>query len=184
MKIGALTFGGGYAMIPIIYNDVVEKRKWLSKNEMLEVLAISESTPGPISINVATYIGYRVCGFWGSFFSTLGLILPAFTIIFIISLFYKTFMTWNWVEAMFKGLKVTVVLLLVNAVIKLRKSVKLNWLSLFLLSFTFFGMLLLTLFNIKLSIGSFRLSMSILFILFGIVFALLLEALHKGGNNE
>ena len=184
VKIGALTFGGGYAMIPIIHRDVVEKRKWLSQNEMLEVLAISESTPGPISVNAATYVGFRVRGFWGSFFATLGLIIPSFVIIFVISLFYKTFMTWSWVDAMFKGLKAAVIILLINAVIKLRKSMKLNFLTIFLFSITFIGMLLLTFFNIKLAIGNFRLSMSILFILFGIIFAISFEALSKGGNKE
>ena len=171
-------------MIPIIHRDVVEKRKWLDQNEMLEVLAISESTPGPISVNAATYVGYRVRGFWGSFFATLGLVIPSFVIIFIISLFYKTFMTWSWVEAMFKGLKVAVIILLINAVVKLRKSMKLNFTTIFLFSLTFIGMLLLTFFNFKLAIGNFRLSMSILFILFGIIFAISLEALNKGGNKE
>ena len=81
LKVGALTFGGGYAMIPIIQREVVEKRKWASEADILDILAISESTPGPISVNAATYIGFRVAGFWGSFFATLGLILPSFAII-------------------------------------------------------------------------------------------------------
>ena len=70
-KIGAFTFGGGYAMIPLIQKEVVEKKKWITDDDILEIIAIAESTPGPIAINSATFVGYRVCGFWGSFFATL-----------------------------------------------------------------------------------------------------------------
>ncbi|MBQ1988903.1 MAG: chromate transporter, partial [Clostridia bacterium] len=84
-KIGAFTFGGGYAMIPLIQKEVVEEKKWITDDDILEIIAIAESTPGPIAINSATFVGYRVCGFWGSFFSTLGVVLPSFVIILIIS---------------------------------------------------------------------------------------------------
>ena len=89
LKIGATTFGGGYAMIPLIRNDVVDKKRWLSEEELLEVLAIAESTPGPIAINVATYTGYKIRGFWGSLLATLGVVLPSFFIIFGISILYS-----------------------------------------------------------------------------------------------
>ena len=89
-KLGLFTFGGGYAMIPQIKEVVIEKEKWLSEDEMLELLAIAESTPGPIAINMATYIGYQRKGFLGSLFSTLGVVLPSMIIIFIISLFFST----------------------------------------------------------------------------------------------
>ena len=85
-KIGLFTFGGGYAMIPQIKEIVVEKKKWLTEDEVLEMIAIAESTPGPIAINMATFIGYRQKGFVGSLLATLGVILPPTTIIFIISL--------------------------------------------------------------------------------------------------
>ena len=101
-KTGLLTFGGGYAMIPILQREVSEKKKWISEMEMLDILAVSESTPGPIAVNTATYVGYEVAGFWGSFFATLGLIIPSFIIIFIISFFYKDFMNWTVVQAAFK----------------------------------------------------------------------------------
>ena len=184
MKIGALTFGGGYAMIPIIERDVVDKRKWLKQEEMLEVIAIAESTPGPIAINSATYVGYRVAGFWGAFFATLGLVLPSFAIICVIALFYETFISWSWASAMFKGLKCAVIVLLINAVFKLKKSMKLTPLSIGLFLFTFAGMLLLTFLDVKLSIGSYRLSVSILFILISIIIALIAEALTKGEKKE
>ena len=83
-KIGAFTFGGGYAMISIIQKEAVEKKKWVSDEDILDVVAIAESTPGPIAINSSTFIGYKVMGFWGSFFATLGTVLPSFIIISII----------------------------------------------------------------------------------------------------
>ena len=96
-KLGLFTFGGGYAMIPQIKEIVIEKEKWLSEDEMLELLAIAESTPGPIAINMATYIGYQRKGFLGSLFSTLGVILPSMIIIFIISLFFDKFLANEYV---------------------------------------------------------------------------------------
>ncbi|MDY4848758.1 MAG: chromate transporter [Bacilli bacterium] len=141
LKVGAFTFGGGYAMIPIIQKEVVEKRKWANDNDILDILAISESTPGPISVNTATYIGFKVAGFWGSFFATLGLILPSFIIIYIISLFYETFMQLTIVQAAFKGLKVGVIILLVNAVIKLNKAIKRNAFSITIFVITLITML-------------------------------------------
>ena len=83
-KLGLFTFGGGYAMIPSLKEIVVEKKKWLSEEEMLEILAISESTPGPIAINMATFIGYRQKKVLGSVLSTLGVVLPSLIIIYII----------------------------------------------------------------------------------------------------
>ena len=84
-KIGFFTFGGGYAMIPLIERETAEKKKWVTDNDILDIIAVAESTPGPIAINSATFVGYKTAGFWGSFFSTLGVVLPSFTIIYIIS---------------------------------------------------------------------------------------------------
>ena len=162
-KVGLLTFGGGYAMIPIIQREVVEKRKWIPGGEILDILAISESTPGPIAINTATYVGFRVMGFWGSFFATLGLIIPSFGIIFVISLFYKQFMTWTVVNAAFKGLKVGVIILLIIAVYKLSKAVKKDLFSIILFCLTLIGMLVITFFQIQIP------SVSIIFIVMGLL---------------
>ena len=147
LKVGAFTFGGGYAMIPIIQKEVVEKRKWVNNNDILDILAISESTPGPIAVNAATYIGFRVAGFWGSFFATLGLSIPSFVIIFVISYFYKTFMSWTIVQAAFKGLSIGVIILLFMAVGKLKKAVPDNWLSIVLFTITLVGILVLNIFG-------------------------------------
>lgn len=126
MKIGALTFGGGYAMIPIIEEEVTKKRKWISEIEIMDILAISESTPGPIAVNTATYVGYKVAGIVGGIVATIGLTIPSFVIIFVISFFYQDFMKWPVISAMFKGLKVGVIILLFSAVLRLRKGVKAN----------------------------------------------------------
>ena len=179
-KIGLLTFGGGYAMIPIIQREVVEKRKWLSGNDILDILAISESTPGPIAVNAATYVGYRVMGVLGSIVATLALAIPSFCIIFAISLCYETFMTWSVVNAAFKGLKVGVVILLFLAVIKLSKSVKKELIGLIIFLVTLTLMLLFTFLEIKIP------SVSIIFIASGLLVGVLLTLIFdkKGGNDK
>lgn len=148
-KVGLLTFGGGYAMIPIIHKEVVEKRKWLSNNDILDILAISESTPGPIAVNTATYVGYKVKGVLGSLVATISLAIPSFVIILVISLFYETFMTWHVVNAAFKGLKVGVIILLFLAVIKLAKSVKKELIGAIIFFITLIIILALTFLEIK-----------------------------------
>lgn len=181
-KTGLLTFGGGYAMIPILQREVSEKRKWMKENEMLDILAISESTPGPIAVNTATYVGYEVAGFWGSFFATLGLVLPSFIIIFIISFFYKDFMTWTVVQAAFKGLRIGVIILLIKAVLKLKKAVKFSIFSWVIFTITLIGLFVTTFFEVKLAIGYFNISISLLFIIFGIVVGVIATKI-KGGNE-
>ena len=90
-KIGMFTFGGGYAMIALIENECVENKKWITTDDLSTITAIAESTPGPIAINSATFVGYKVCGVWGSFFSTLGIVLPSFVIIILISFVLREF---------------------------------------------------------------------------------------------
>lgn len=125
-KIGLFTFGGGYAMLSIIENEFVEKKGWMSEQEMMDMIAIAESTPGPVAINSATYVGYRNGGFWGAFCATLGCVLPSFTIIFLISLFLEPFMKITLVAKAFHGIRAAVAVLIINAARKLRKSVKLD----------------------------------------------------------
>ena len=114
-KVGLFTFGGGYAMIPIIQKEVVEKKKWISGVDLLDILAISESTPGPISVNAATFVGYKVAGFLGALFSTLALATPSFIILLLISTFYDNFLALEFVNKAFLGLKIGVIILLINA---------------------------------------------------------------------
>ena len=179
LKIGALTFGGGYAMIPIIEEEVTKKRKWISEIEILDIIAISESTPGPIAVNTATYVGYRVGGIAGSIFATLGLTVPSFAIILLISFFYKDFMQWTVIQAMFKGLKIGVIILLFSAVIKLKKGVKVNLVGIILFVIALSVMLVFSFINIGFKY------LSLCLILLGILTGITLTALGKmkGGKK-
>ena len=100
-KIGAFTFGGGYAMIPLIQREVVEKRRWMEQGDILDIVAIAESTPGPIAINTATFVGYRVGGFVGAGCATLGVVLPSFVIIFALSFVLRQFQALKAVQYAF-----------------------------------------------------------------------------------
>ncbi len=123
-RIGAFTFGGGYAMIPLIQRETVENHKWISEEDMMNMVAIAESTPGVLAVNSATFVGCRVAGFWGAVCATLGVVLPSFVLICILSLFYLSFLQNKWVAAAFGGIRCAVVLLMANAVIKLSKQVR------------------------------------------------------------
>lgn len=137
LKIGAFTFGGGYAMIPLIQREICEEKKWLNDEDILEIIAIAESTPGPIAINSATFVGYRVAGFWGSFFSTFGVVLPSFVIISLISLVLKQFEQLKCVQYAFMGIRAGVLALIIKAFITMYKKCPKNKVSyiIFLLSF-------------------------------------------------
>jgi len=123
-KIGLFTFGGGYAMLALIESELVEKKKWIKKEEFLDMVAIAESTPGPIAINSATYIGYKRAGILGSAVSTLGVVLPSFIIIYAISLFLDAFLTFELVGYAFRGIQACVVYLIISAGIKMLKGLK------------------------------------------------------------
>lgn len=136
-KIGAFTFGGGYAMIALISKETVEKRKWISEEDFLNLIAIAESTPGPIAVNSATYIGYKIKGFWGSFFATLGVVLPSFIVIVILSFFIEQFRALEYVGYAFNGISACVAVLVLNAVLKFYKGIKKNWFSVVLIIVAF-----------------------------------------------
>ena len=121
-KIGLFTFGGGYAMISLIEDEVSRKRGWIDADELTEVVAIAESTPGPIAINCATWIGYRRAGTRGSACATLGVVLPSFIIIYVISLFLERFMALKVVANAFKGIQVAVAFLILRAGLRLSKG--------------------------------------------------------------
>ncbi len=121
-KIGAFTFGGGYAMIPFIQHEICQKRKWVTEQEILDIIAIAESTPGPIAINSATFVGFKTAGFWGSFFATLGVVTPSFIIILIISFFLKEFQKYTAVRYAFFGIRAGVVALIIKALISMYKQ--------------------------------------------------------------
>ncbi len=122
LKIGAFTFGGGYAMIPLIQREVVEKNKWLTDDDILDIIAIAESTPGPIAINSATFVGYKVAGFFGAFFCTLGVVLPSFIIILVISFVLDRFKAITAVQYAFNGIRAGVLALILKALINMYKK--------------------------------------------------------------
>lgn len=145
-KIGLFTFGGGYAMIAVIERELVERKKWITHEEFLNIIAIAESSPGPIAINSATYIGYKVCGFFGSLFATIGVALPSFIIIFAISLIFDKFISLKYVEYAFHGIQAAVAFLILSAGIKMFKSLKRNAFNVILLILTLAGMVLTEIF--------------------------------------
>lgn len=166
-------------MLPIIQREVVEKKKWINEIELLDILAIAESTPGPIAVNCATYVGYKVGGFFGSVFALLGLIIPSFTILLVISTFYDAFLKITIIEKMFSGLKIGVIILLINAVIKLAKLVKFNKLAIITASIALVGVLVDTFLNLNIP------SISIIFIVFGLIVGVVSTIItsKKGGNK-
>ena len=136
-KIGAFTFGGGYAMIPIIEKEAIEKQHWITNADMLDIIAIAESTPGVLAVNTATFVGYKVRKFWGSVAATLGVVLPAFIIISVLSYFIAQVRDNLWVAAAFEGIRAAVVVLIINAVVKLSKGCKKDWFNYCLMGLAF-----------------------------------------------
>lgn len=122
MKVGLFTFGGGYAMISVIRDTCVERKRWLTDDEMMDVTVIAESTPGPIAINCATYVGCKLAGLTGAVIATLGIVLPSFAIIYIISMFLDSFMEYPLVVKVFRGIKTAVGLLILDAGITMLKK--------------------------------------------------------------
>ena len=121
-KIGLFTFGGGYAMIAMIEDSCVQKKQWITHDEMMNVTVIAESTPGPIAINCATFTGYRKAGFIGALVSTLGMIMPSFIVIYLISTFLDNFLELIIIANAFKGIKVAVGVLILDAAITMIKK--------------------------------------------------------------
>ena len=125
-KIGAFTFGGGYAMIALLDRDCVDNKKWITSDELMNITVIAESTPGPIAINCATYTGYKMKGLLGAIVATLGMILPSTIIIYIVSIFFGDLLSNSIISNVFKGIRVAVCILIVQAAIKMIKKVMKN----------------------------------------------------------
>ena len=133
MKIGLFTFGGGYAMISLIEDICVDQKKWITHDQMMNVTIVAESTPGPIAINCATYVGWLRFGFSGSVAATLGVVIPSFVIIYIISMFLDNFLEFTVIANAFRGIKLAVGLLILNAGINMLRKMKKTGLSLAIL---------------------------------------------------
>jgi len=121
-KIGLFTFGGGYAMIAMIENNCVERKQWITHDEMINITVIAESTPGPIAINCATFTGYKKAGFMGALVATLGMISPSFIVIYLISTFLDNFLELTIIANAFKGIKIAVGFLILDAAITMVKK--------------------------------------------------------------
>ncbi len=175
-KIGLFTFGGGYAMLALFENEFVEKKKWMEKEEFLDMVAIAESTPGPIAINSATYIGYKKAGVIGSAAATIGVCLPSFVIIYVISLFFDAFLSLTYVAYAFRGIQVCVIYLILSAGTKMFKGLKKTAFSITLFSLTVAILVLFTLFAIKFS--------TIYYILIGGVIGLIVYLIGLARKRE
>ena len=150
-KIGLFTFGGGYAMIGILEREFVEKKNWLSHDEFMDLIVIAESTPGPIAINCATYIGYKVGKGSGAVAATLGMVMPSFSIIYLISLFFNQFLSITWVSSAFRGIQACVVFLILSAGLKMLKQMKKNVFNMLIILSTVVCMLIFSVFAVKFS---------------------------------
>jgi chromate transporter len=125
-KIGAFTIGGGYAMLPIIQKEVVENKKWMKDEEFLDSIAVTNSLPGPLAINCATFVGYKTAGLPGALSAVLGAVMPSFLIILVIAVFFTTIADNKIVEQVFAGIRPAVVALIAFALLKLVKSMGIN----------------------------------------------------------
>ena len=150
-KIGLFTFGGGYAMISLIENDCVEKKKWITHDEMMDVTVIAESTPGPIAINCATYVGYKKGRLPGAIIATLGMVLPSFIIIFLISKFFDRFIEIAWIANAFRGIKIAVGILIVDAAVKMLINMKKKPMPIIMVVCSAVAMILISIFSVNIS---------------------------------
>ncbi len=150
-KIGMFTFGGGYAMIALIEKNCVEDKKWISHDEMMDVTVIAESTPGPIAINCATYVGYKQGKLIGSVAATLGMVLPSFILIYIVAQFLDGFLEITWIANAFKGIKIAVGILIIDAALKMLKKMKKKPFQISMVVSSAIVMLLISFFSIAIS---------------------------------
>ncbi len=150
-KIGLFTFGGGYAMISLIEHACVEQKQWITHDEMMNVTVIAESTPGPIAINCATYVGYKQKGLTGAAVATVGIVLPSFCIIFLISMVLDHFLEIAWIAHAFMGIKIAVGILILDAAIKMIRKMQKKPIPVAIMCCAFIAMLLIDLFAWRVS---------------------------------
>ena len=151
LKVGTFTFGGGYAMISIIHHACVEEKQWITEDEMINVTVIAESTPGPIAINCATYVGFKLAGFTGAFFATLGMVLPSLLIIYMISIFFDDLLAYPLVEKAFRGIKIGVGVVILNTGLNMLKKLPKKPQPRIMAVCGFTAMLLINIFSLKIS---------------------------------
>lgn len=124
LKIGAFTFGGGYAMIPLIQHEVINRRKWLSEGEFVDLLTLAQAAPGPISLNTAVFVGYKRRRYLGALAAIVGVVVPSFVIILLVAMFFANVRHNHWVDAAFKGMRPAVVALIVAPIVGLTRGMR------------------------------------------------------------
>ena len=122
LKIGAFTFGGGYAMIPVIQHEVINRRGWLSEREFTDLLTLAQAAPGPISLNTAVFVGYKQRNYLGALAAILGVVIPSFVIILLVAIFFTNIRYNHWVDAAFRGMRPAVVALIVAPIVGLMRG--------------------------------------------------------------
>ena len=179
-KIGLFTFGGGYAMISLIESICVEQKKWITHEQMIKITVIAESTPGPIAVNCATYVGYKQKGIAGAVAATLGVVTPSFVIIYLISEFLENFLEIQGIVSCFKGIRIAVGILILDAAIGMIKKMKKKAVPCIILGASFLVMLLSNIFDLGIS--------SILLLVIAAVFGMVISGISemhsmKGGAD-
>jgi chromate transporter len=180
-RIGLFTFGGGYAMISIIEDICVERKKWISHEEMMNMTVIAESTPGPIAINCATYVGYKLAGLWGATVATFGMVLPSFVVIFAISQFLDNFLEITLIAHAFYGIKIAVGILIFDAAITMIRKMKKKVLPRMITACAFVVMMLVNIFSWKFSSINLMLAAGILSLM---IFTVQKISKEKGGTGK
>ena len=179
-KIGLFTFGGGYAMIALIENACVEKKQWITHDEMMNITVIAESTPGPIAINCATYVRYKQKGFIGAVAATIGMILPSFCIIFLISLFLDHFLEITWIAHAFLGIKIAVGILILDAAIKMIQKMQKKWMPRVFMICAFIIMMLINIFSVRISTVILMLAAGVI----SLIIFIIQKQTAKGGTGK
>lgn len=180
-RIGLFTFGGGYAMISIIEDICVERKKWISHEEMMNMTVIAESTPGPIAINCATYVGYKLAGLLGTTVATFGMVLPSFVVIFAISKFLDNFLEITLIAHAFYGIKIAVGILIFDAAITMIKKMKKKVLPRMIMACSFVVMMLVNIFSWSFSSINLMLAAGILSLM---IFTVQKISKEKGGAGK
>ena len=151
MKIGMFTFGGGYAMISVVENACVEDKHWITRDDMMNITVIAESTPGPIAINCATFVGYKKRGLIGAAVATTGMILPSFLIIYLVARFLDSFLEISWIAHAFEGIKLAVGILIIDAGVKMLKQIPARTLPRLIMACAFSAMMLIDILALRIS---------------------------------
>ena len=178
-RIGMFTFGGGYAMISMIDHTCVERKKWISHEELMDMTVVAESTPGPIAINCATFTGYKIAGFPGAVAATLGMVVPSLMIIYVISVFMEDFLALTFVANAFQGIRIAVGIIIVEAALNMIRKMKKRPLSVVILVCGCVAMLAINIFSLNFS------SIRLMILAAGVsVIAFALSGLRKGGAEK